>query len=208
MEKYRETGIRPTHDGNCQRVDRTYRPEDRAEFGDWIPAVCPPGGLRITRPEIIHGSASLSNSKADSERLVLNPWFVGIQKDHQVLDIPECGTWETLVNAHRDLSTLPTTPSGQVNIHGHPKFRFPSSIEFRGFSAISDALIGQRKWTSPAVVNECEILLGSDEEKSKEFVKKVRQRMTDEWERHFNVIRKEEMIAFGENSYFYLQQLN
>ena len=66
--------------------------------------------------------------------------------------------------------------------------------------------MGQRKWTSPAVVSEYEILLGSDEERSKAFVEKVRQRMMDEWEQHFNIMREAEMAAFGDNSYFYLQQ--
>jgi hypothetical protein len=204
LKKFLETGERPRHEGNCMRVDKIYRPEDRRDFGDWVPAICPPGGLRISRPEILHGSASLPNGRADCNRWVLNPWFVGIQKDHSALDIPECGTWEAVSAAHRDLEALPSTPSGQTNTHGHPKSRFPPAVEFRGFSALSDALIGQRKYNSPAVMEEVRAVLGPHDGIAREYITMVRERIVNAWEEAFELLREAEMGYYGENSYFYL----
>ena len=48
-------------------------------------------------PEIIHGSTANKEGKADSHRLVVvNPWLLGIQEDHETMGIPEWGTWTTV----------------------------------------------------------------------------------------------------------------
>ena len=45
------------------------------------PAPCPAFGIRVTRPEIIHGSTPFSNRR----RRTLNPWYSGILESYQDL---------------------------------------------------------------------------------------------------------------------------
>ena len=61
--------------------------EDKKKYGDFIPAICGPGDIRISRVDILHGSAACKSGKAnDVRRWVVNPWFVAIQQDHETLD--------------------------------------------------------------------------------------------------------------------------
>ena len=46
------------HNGNCLKINDLYRVEDKEKYGDFVPAVCGPGDIRISRPEITHGSTS------------------------------------------------------------------------------------------------------------------------------------------------------
>ena len=59
---------------------------------------------------------------------MVNPWFVGIQSDHETTDIPESGSWSTIASHHQGLEAPQTTPLGQSNSHGYPLKRFPASI--------------------------------------------------------------------------------
>ena len=47
----------------------------------------------------------MANKKglAESIRWVVNPWFIGIQDDHETPDVPESGTWSSVAAIHRDL---------------------------------------------------------------------------------------------------------
>ncbi|KAF8472149.1 hypothetical protein BDZ91DRAFT_717333 [Kalaharituber pfeilii] len=190
------------HDGNMHRTDRIYLPEDKEAYGELVPAICGPGDIRISKPEILHGSSSNSQGRAESKRWVVNPWFVGIQEDHSTLDIPESATWEVLSNAHRDLLALSTTPSGQNNVHGFPRGRFAGSIALRGLSALSDALVGARRWTDPDVLEERNLVLGEDDAAAWEYINKVRGKLMAAWEEGFEKIKRWEQAAYGETSYF------
>ena len=46
------------HNSNCLKTDDIYTPEDKKRYGDFIPAICGPGDIRISRADILHGSAA------------------------------------------------------------------------------------------------------------------------------------------------------
>jgi hypothetical protein len=70
-------------------------------------------------------------------------------------------------------------------------------------SAIGDALIGRRKWTDPQVVEERDILLGSDWAKARDYVSMVRNKMLARYAETFRQLEEVERKAFGDHSYFY-----
>ena len=88
------------HSTNCLKTRKVYLLSDKKKYGDFVPAVCGSGDIRLSRAEIIHGSNSNKAGRAETERWVVNPWFVAIQPDHETLDVPECGTWSTLSAVH------------------------------------------------------------------------------------------------------------
>ncbi|KAF8453402.1 hypothetical protein BDZ91DRAFT_808010 [Kalaharituber pfeilii] len=192
------------HNGNTLKTDGIFTAGDKLKYGDFVPAICGPGDIRISRPEIIHGSASNKAGKAETSRWVVNPWFVGIQDDHETLDVPESGSWTTVAAAHRDLMATNGTPSGQINIHGYPTHRFPAAVALRHISALSDALIGQRRWDDPAVLIEADLVLGENENDAWDFVNSCRHRMIRAYKQNMKIIRELETYHYGKNSYYYL----
>lgn len=70
----------------------------------------------------------------------------------------ETGSRSDVAKAYRDMILPSVTPSGQSFIYGSLPFRFPAAVELRGASAIGDAIIGAREYTSPAVQKELRIL--------------------------------------------------
>jgi hypothetical protein len=84
------------------------------------------GDLRASLPTVVHGSTGDKNGKAPVGRVrrVLNSWFVGIEDDHETLEIAEDGPW-SLLSRHQDLLPVMRTPSGNINTHAPPKTRFP-----------------------------------------------------------------------------------
>ena len=133
------------HSNNCLKTRKVYLLSYKKKYGDFVPAVCGPGDIRLSRAEIISGSNSNKAGRAETERWVVNLWFVAIQPDHETLDVLECGMWSTLSAAHRDLKSLDATPSGQTNSHGSPMERFVAAVPLRHVSHLSDALIGQAR---------------------------------------------------------------
>ena len=192
------------HSGNCLKTHDIFTAADKKKYGDFVPAVCGPGDIRISRPEIIHGSTANKDGKADSHRLVVNPWFLGIQEDHETLDIPECGTWTLVVQAHRDLIAPKTTPSGQINTHGRTLGRFPASLPLRHISHLSDALVGQTRWDDPLVQMEMGIVLGGDSAHAWEFIDLCRRRAIRKYKYNADIIKSLEKATYGRNSYFRL----
>lgn len=75
-------GAQPT--GTTTNAVKLYLPEDEKDFGSLVSQVCLPGDVRITRPEIIHGSTP----HATIHRRVIYLWFTGIKEDHHTLEIP------------------------------------------------------------------------------------------------------------------------
>ena len=84
------------------------------------PDVCGPGDVRVIRSEILHGSTSNEDGKAESVRWVVNICFVGTQPDHKTTEIPESRTWSELATFHREFTAPKTIPSEQQNSHGYP----------------------------------------------------------------------------------------
>ena len=210
------------HSSNCLKTNDIFNAEDKKKYGDFVPVICGPGDIRISRSEILHGSASDKNGKASTtRRWVVNPWFVAIQQDHETLDIPEVGTWSTIAAAHRDLIAPTSTPSGQVNTHGRPIGRFAPDIPLHHISSLSDALIGQRRWDDSLVRLEAEIVLGSDDVAAWSFVNNCRLKVSDDlaaysfvnnsqlkvlsqYKVNMRVIRDLEKTHYGKRSYYYL----
>lgn len=56
---------RKTHAGNTVRTDKIYLAEDKQVYGELVPAICAAGDMRISRPEIMHGSACNKDLQAD-----------------------------------------------------------------------------------------------------------------------------------------------
>ena len=82
---------------------KTLTKEDRSEFGDFEPFPCRRGDVRITRPEIPHGSTE----GAPQIRRTLFPWFTGVQPDMETLDNAESDSWSQLAVSYRDLEAPP-----------------------------------------------------------------------------------------------------
>lgn len=192
------------HKGNCTKTNEIYSKADEQKYGKLVPCVCGPGDIRVSRPEILHGSTANKDGYAESQRWVVNPWFVGIQDDHETLDVPESGTWASIAQTHRDLLATNGTPSGQTNIHGRPMERFPASVALRNISALSDALIGLRRWDDPQVLADRDILLGSDDRASWRFVQDCRVRLKAAYKENMVFVRQLERQAYGEHSFYNL----
>lgn len=194
------------HNGNTLKTDDIYTPADAKKYGRLVPAVCGPGDIRISRPEVLHGSTANKDGVAESSRWVVNPWFVGIQDDHETLDVPEPGSWSSVAATHRDLTATNGTPSGQINTHGFSPYRFPAAVAMRNISALSDALVGQRRWDDPHVVIERNWLLGPDDDQAWRYVQHCRSKMKRAYKRNMALIRKLEKEYYGNNSFYYLRE--
>lgn len=61
-------------DGLTTKVNQSYLKEDEESFGSFVPSPCQRGGVRISRPELIHGSTSVSSKR----RRTVFVWHCGI----------------------------------------------------------------------------------------------------------------------------------
>ena len=154
--------------------------------------------------EIIHGSISNKAGKVETERWVVNPWFVATQPDNETLDVPECGTWTTFGRPYRDLDAMVSIPTGQTNSYGRPLGRFPASVPLKHVSYLSNAVVGQTRWDDPMVEYGASIVLGGDDETAWKFVKECCRRMTRLYKHNMTVIREVEKDSFRKNSYLCL----
>ncbi|KAH0537122.1 hypothetical protein FGG08_006055 [Glutinoglossum americanum] len=184
---------------NCSA---SYRAEDRRDWGEPEPAPCPAFGIRITQPEIIHGSTPFSNRR----RSTLNPWYSGILENHEDLEIHGTLSWSELAACHRDLEAPGRELSGQTPRYGLPGFRFPGSIIMEGSSALGDTLVSRGKWTDPQATKEKDILLGDDDERARVYVAAVREKMVARYKEAYSQLEEMERKFFGEHSYFYCQE--
>ena len=181
-------------------TDQMFTREDAAALGvDWKYVPCRRGEVRVTLPHIPHGS----DGPSPGMRRTMLPWFVGVQDDDETLEVIEGGTWTELSTAHRDLVSPLATPSGLANRYGSPPYRFPAAVELSGLGPLSDALVCQRRWCSPAVTAERNVLLCSDARYFWQFVAAWRERAAGAVQAAFKLVRETEMAAFGDRSYFY-----
>jgi len=162
--------------GNTLKTDDIYTSADAKKYGKFVPVVCGPGDIRISRPEILHRSTSNKQGIVESNWRVVNPWFVSIQDDHETLDVSESGNWSSVHATHRDLNVTNGIPSGQINTHSFPLYCFPAVVAMGNISALSDVLGGQQRWDDPEVVIEWNWLLGADTDMSWKFVEHCQRR--------------------------------
>lgn len=188
-------------DGFVHRITETmFTEEDANVLGcSWKKVPCRRGEVRVTLPHLPHSQ----DGPASIVRRTMLPWFIGVQGDHQTLDILEAGTWDELAISHRDLEAPRSTPSGLANRYGAIPYRFPAAVELTGLGALSDALVCRRRWTSAAVLRERDILLGADRDAAAQFISQWRERAVIEIVAAFNLVRSAEARHFGEASFFY-----
>ncbi|KAH0561999.1 hypothetical protein GP486_003293 [Trichoglossum hirsutum] len=129
-------------------------------------------GIRITLPQLIHGSTPKS----------VRPWFMCIDEDYEQLEIPDCACWSDVRDCRLDLEAPERDPSGYGHRLGVPKGRFWGSVVPGSSSALGDALLGRRKWTGVEVLRERNLLLGSDCQAARRVLPKRRPNnsLTDE----------------------------
>ena len=191
-------------DGFVHRITETmFTREDATVLGvDWKRVPCMRGEVRVTVPQLPHGA----DGPATTTRRTMLPWFVGLQEDLESLEVIEGGTWSDLAEVHRDLVSPKATPSGLANRYGAILYRFPAAVEVIGLGALSDALVCRRRWSSPDVLRERDVLLGPDREAAFAYLAKWRKRAEKLAVELFEVVRDAEMRAFGDKSYFMLLQ--
>jgi hypothetical protein len=189
-------GTEPT--GTTTNAIKLYLPEDEQAFGSFQPQVCGPGDVRITRPEIIHGSTP----NASIPRRVIYPWFTAIQEDHATLEITGQLSWGEVAACHRDMLAPRSGVGGDTVSFSCPVYRFAAGIHMPSSSALSDALIGRRSWEDPEVLLERDILLGANGQASHDYVRRTRKELVKNFKSSFHKMVAIEKSAFGTNSFF------
>jgi len=184
--------------GTTTNAVKLYLPEDEQSFGSFQPQVCGPGDVRITRPEIIHGSTS----NATISRRVIYPWFTAIQEDHSTLEISGQLSWAEVAACHRDMLAPRSGVGGDTVSFSCPVYRFAAGIHMPSSSALSDALIGRRSWEDPEVLLERDILLGDNAQASHDYVRRTRKELIKNFKTSFQKMVTIEKSAFGTNSFF------
>ncbi|KAH0563246.1 hypothetical protein GP486_002191 [Trichoglossum hirsutum] len=180
---------------NCN--NDVYRAEDRALWGEPEPVPCQAWGVRITLPQLIHGSTT----KSVRQRRTILPWFTAICDNHEDLEIG-CVRWSELRRCHLDLEVPARDAGGQGWRFGAPKERFLGSEVLGSSSALGDALVGRRMWTDPSVLRERDLLLGSNCQTAMEYVNAVRNRLVEQYRKAFEIMVRNEIQSFGPASYF------
>lgn len=189
-------GTEPT--GTTTNAVKLYLPEDEQSFGSFQPQVCGPGDVRITRPEIIHGSTP----NATIPRRVIYPWFTAIKEDHHTLEIPGQLSWGEVAACHRDMLAPRSGVGGDTVSFSCPVYRFAAGIHMPSSSALSDALIGRRSWEDPEVLLQRDILLGANAQASHDYVRRTRKELVKNFKTSFHKMVSIEQSAFGTNSFF------
>lgn len=184
--------------GHTTNAKNIYLPEDRESFGPLVPVPCKRGAIRITRPDIMHGSTS----KANSRRRTLFAWFCGIRADHETLDLEESETWSQVSACHQSFTAPKKSTSGEGFRYGRPTIPFPATTRMSSTSPIGDALVGSRRWTDPQVTRMVEILLGPEDSVALALLESVRNGLSKAIKDAWPFVREAEIKAFGNKSYF------
>ena len=179
-------------------MEDMYSKEDEARYGEFVRVVCGRGDMRMSLAQLMHGSTG----DCVRVRRVVEPWLMGVDSNHDRLEMKECGSWEEVSAAHRNMWAMKVGPTGQKHEFPVGEGRFAGSIEMRGMSAIGDALVGARRWDSRAVLSERDLILGSDDGEAWKYVGRVRKRVKEEWKRCFKTMVEAEASEYGEKAYF------
>ena len=189
----------PEPNGLVTGLEKIWAPEDAKSFGDFVRVPCPRGGVRISRPELPHGSTA--NEDGSTRRTIL-PWFVGVSEDGQTLDNTESDTWRELSFSHITQTAPRNSPSGWTNRYGAIPYRFAASTHLQLENPISDALVCRTLWEDPRVQKAALLMLGSDREKARDMVQRHRLNALRSFRQAFRTMVTAEMELFGPHSYF------
>ncbi|KAI9777313.1 MAG: hypothetical protein M1839_008921 [Geoglossum umbratile] len=184
--------------GYTTNTKKTYLPAGQQDFGRLIPVPCKRGAVRITMPEILHGSTPI----AKNIRRTLFNWPTGIHADHQTLDIEEAETWNQVAQCHQSMEAPMKSTSGEGFRYGRPLFPFPGVTKLSSTSCVGDALIGVRRWDDIRVQEERDILLGADDEPALQLAEEIRERLIQAFFDAFPYVRMNEERAYQDRSYF------
>jgi hypothetical protein len=184
--------------GTTTNAKKLYQPEDEATWGPLVSQVCNPGDVRITRPEVIHGSTDY----ASIVRRVIYPWFTAIHNDHTTLEIPGQLSWQQVAACHRDMLAPRRGVGGDTVSFSCPIYRFAASVSMPSSSPLSDALIGRRSWEDPEVLYERDIILGDNAKAAQDFIRQTRAELVKNFKRAYKRMVEVEKRMFGPNSFF------
>ena len=189
-----------SRNGLVQSVEDLYLKEDEEMYGSFVPVVCKRGDIRMSLSSLIHGSTG----GCVRRRRVVHPWLIGVDSDHDGLEIEESGSWEDVSRAHRNMWAMKVGATGQSHRFGVGNGRFAGCVEIRGVSGIGDALVGARRWDSGLVLMERDAIVGGSEGEAWRVVERHRSRMKVAWKEGFEVMMSLEKMKFGDRSYFKL----
>jgi hypothetical protein len=179
--------------------DSMFTEEDEKKFGTkWTPQPCQSGQVRVTLPHLPHGAYG----PAKNVRRTMLPWYCGLQRDLETLEVVESGTWSDLSRAHRDLVAAPLSPSGLPNRYGAIPFAFPAAVELEGLGAISDAMVCRRRHDKVAVVMEKRLLLKGTDHQRETYLQQWRAKAVNAVCDAFEIVKQAEIEKFGMKSYF------
>lgn len=174
--------------------------EDMEEIGiKWKAVPCKKGQVRVTSPTLPHGA----DGPATGTRRTMLPWFVGVMDDCESLEITDGGTWEGLSRGHREMVGGETSPSGLPALFGTVPYRFPAAAEISGLGPLSDALVARIRWDSPLALLHRDKMLLSSKEDMWNYVRAWRIKAVAAAIESHQIVRKLEMDAYGEKSYYY-----
>jgi hypothetical protein len=186
--------------GSTTNLKGLYTPADRKKYGEFQPVPCKRGDIRITLPQIPHGSSA----KSDGRRKVVFPWFTGIGEDHETLDNPESEKWSQLAAFHRDLVPCTLSPSGRHTSAYQCGSHFQAAVLLPATSHVGDALVGRRRWDSLQVLYEANILFGDDDVAARELVVRIRQRLLEAYRAAWKELIIVEKQLYGNRSFFHI----
>jgi hypothetical protein len=183
--------------GRVHNVQPLWHAGDAAKYGHWTPVPCSRGDVRITKPELVHGSTDTTAIR----RTVL-PWYVGLRSDGKTLDTVESGTWDQLCLAHARQEAPFSSPSGHPNLYGAIPHRFAAATKLNLDSAVSQALVCGRRWDDPAVIHEANLLLGPDRAAARRRINSVRIQGLRMFKARYREQAEAERVCFGPASYW------
>jgi hypothetical protein len=149
---------------------KRYTAQDKRDFGAPLPFPVDAFGVRLTRPEILHGSTPNSTVV----RRVIYPWFSAIQPDHETMEIPGQHTWSELAALHIRMEAPRKGVSGATVTLDRPPYPFPAVVKLDSVAPICDALRGHAAWTDPLVQFQRDIILGPDRDAAAKVIDKIR----------------------------------
>ncbi|KAF7882061.1 hypothetical protein EAF00_011577 [Botryotinia globosa] len=169
---------------------------------NWETVPCLHGEARFTMPQIPHG-AQPRYPDMPKRRTIL-PWMSRVAEDHMTLPNTDHGAGTVQDVALARVACMPpkATQSGQPIFNSHIPYRFPGCVRLDSLGALSDALLGLRRWDAPEVVEEQEILFGEDRVRAREFIDEWRDNATRAAKKAFEIGKKTEMRIFGSDSYW------
>lgn len=187
---------------NPKSFSHEYLQEDAVALGlrHYVPSPCRRGDLRINAPHLPH----LQPSTPTQNRRVINSWFVAINADEETLEDSSLGSLDSVIEAHRYLKHPRQSPVLNFRRGQKYPYPFPAAVEVRGLGPLSDALIGQRSWLSPAVRTEAAFYLDGkkSQDEINERIEAWRALGKKRYTRAFAIFEQEERRIYGAKSFF------